>query len=180
MNNIDEELKKLTRRAKGRSYRVEKAGLKSHLLTNLTSRNEKIIKASQVQYKQPFQYSSKFDENTKKLLLESYERFFSNKKSTLTGLKKDIKEKTERLNERFKNNQKSEQEWSKIFYAIDERKDISNILDMLGSGRKMTLISEIDSEKINETLDDLEEYINSHPTDWDLFEFTDILKGVKK
>ena len=175
MNNIDEELKRLTRNASRRADSVSNAGFRSHILDELKSRNEKIIKASQLQYKQPFQFSTKFDTKTKERLIESYNRFFKDKRSTIKGLIDDMNRKAAKLNERFKGKEKTAQEWSKIFYAIEERKDISNIMDMFGSGRKMLLISELNPDKVEDTLDDLQDYIDKHPTDWDLFEFTNIL-----
>ena len=181
MEQIDKELKALTEKVKRRSATIKKSGLESLALKHLESRNEKIIKASQIAYKQPYQTSVKFDKETKERLIESYKHFLSLKTSSLKGLKEVSKVNAEQLNKIVGHNKFNPETASKVFNFIEEHQDLSNILDYVGSGRKMSLISELDDDLISKNEDELNEYLKSISStgDFDYYEIERILTQGK-
>ena len=181
MEQIDKELKKLTEKVKRRSETIKKSGLESLALKHLESRNEKIIKASQIAYKQPYQTSVKFDKETKERLIESYEHFLSLKTSSLKGLKEVSKANAEQLNKIVGHNKFNPEMASKVFNFIEEHQDLANILDYVGSGRKMSLVSELDENLIADNENELNEYLKSisGTGDFDYYEIERILTQGK-
>ena len=87
----------------------------------------------------------------------------------------------EQLNKIVGHNKFNPETASKVFNFIEEHQDLSNILDYVGSGRKMSLISELDDDLISKNEDELNEYLKSISStgDFDYYEIERILTQGK-
>ena len=92
-----------------------------------------------------------------------------------------VKANAEQLNKIVGHNKFNPETASKVFNFIEEHQDLANILDYVGSGRKMSLISELDDDLISKNEEELNEYLKSISStgDFDYYEIERILTQGK-